>query len=646
MSALTHTAHPEDRRLAALHRYRLLDTPSEEALDRITRRTARRLGTPFALLSLVDRDRVFIKSRHGLDLRQLERVPRRRHTPLLPEEVLWVNDGAAYDCFKSLRDFDAAKLIRFYAAAPLVTYDGFILGTLSVMGHEPRDEDPALKRELARLAGAMMREIETRRLRQRLETHEATTRRPPATTSRQSSSARLDRKRPAAPATAAPAKPVTAGTDDLTGLATRHGLFTRLDHELERASRTGARNAVLWVVAIDRFRTINGCHGYAIGDQVLREVARRLERAVPAPALVARLGGDQFAVLASGFSNASDTEQLAAEIQNRLRWPMRLAGHRVSVSSSIGITQVDEHYARSDEILRDGEIAMARAKAAGGARSEMFDPSDHGSSVEQLELETELRGALRREELRLHYQPIIDLASGRLRGFEALARWQHPRHGLLRPKSFIGLAATAGMIPAISKWSLERACHQLADWQRQFPLGSQWTMSINVDSRHLTEPGFADTIDRVLRASGLAPSSLILEVTETAMMSSSPRATAVLHRLKRRGIALHIDDFGTGYATLSYLHRVPGRALKVDASFVTEMLADERHHEIVRSIVGLAHNLGLEVIAEGIETPLHLEALRDLGCDHGQGFYFSRPLDPASLEELLATDTSWSVRHE
>ncbi len=615
MSALVEVPRSEDLRLAALERYRLLDTPPEEPFDRITRRAAERLQAPFALFSLVDRDRVFIKSRYGLDLEQVERVPRRRHTPLLPDDVLWINDAATVDCFQSLRGFDAARMIRFYAAAPLVTYDGFTLGTLSVMAPEPRDEDRELKRELGELAGSLMREIETRRLLHRLET-------------------------PESESAGAPEAPSRVGDDALTGLASRHQLFDRLAREIELTHLCDAPASVLLVLAVDRFMAINGSLGYATGDRVLREVARRLEHSVPAGARVARLGGDEFAVLAPALGGGDDARRLADDLQTRLRWPMRLGGRRVSVSASIGIARIDEGYSRPDEVLRDAEIAMSRAKAGGGARHELFDVTRHGVNVEQLELETELRGALARGELRLHYQPIVDLDGGRVLGFEALVRWQHPRRGLLRPRDFIALADAVGLMPAITEWTLERACHQLAEWQRSFDQPG-WTMSVNIDARLLTERGFAAKVDRVLRASGLAPSSLNLEVTETAMMSSSPEAAAMLSRLRDRGIALHIDDFGTGYATLSYLHRVPGRALKIDASFVTDMTGDQRHREIVRSIIGLAHKLDLEVIAEGVETPLHLQALRDLGCDHGQGFYFSRPLDSASLEELLGAEIPW-----
>ncbi len=613
MSALIEVPRREDLRLAALGRYRLLDTPPEEPFDRITRRAAERLQAPFALFSLVDRDRVFVKSRHGLDLEQVKRVPRRRHSPLLPEEVLWVNDAAVHDCFKSLRDFDAADMIRFYAAAPLVTYDGFTLGTLSVMAPEPRDEDLGLKHELGQLAFQLMRKIETRRLLRRLETPESEA--------------------------AGGAEP-SAGDDALTGLATRHELFDRLSREIELTHRRDAPDTVLLVLAVDRFMAINGSLGYATGDRVLREVARRLERSVPAGTLACRLGGDEFAVLATGLGS-DDATRLADDLQTRLRWPMRQGGRRVSVSASIGIARIDEGTSRPDEVLRDAEIAMARAKAGGGARHELFDVARHGSNVAQLELETELRGALARGELRLHYQPIVCIESGTVRGFEALVRWQHPRRGLLRPRDFIALADAVGLMPAITEWTLERACRQLADWRLRFGDRRAWTMSVNIDARLLTESGFAGKVDRVLRTSGLTPSSLNLEVTETAMMSTSAESTAMLGRLHNRGIALHIDDFGTGYATLSYLHRVPGRALKIDASFITDMTCDQRHHEIVRSIIGLAHKLGLQVIAEGVETPLHLQALRDLGCDHGQGFYFSRPLDPASLAELLAAETPW-----
>ena len=437
-----------------------------------------------------------------------------------------------------------------------------------------------------------------------------------------------------------PEIPVLEDTDALTGLATRGELFEQLRGQLELARLHASPGDFLLVLAVDRFLAINGSLGYAAGDRVLAEVAGRLQRSLPSDALTARLGGDEFAVLVAGVGGADDAQQLARELQTRLRWPMRLDGRRISISASIGIARVDDEYSLPDEVLRDAEIALSRAKAGGGAGHELFDVSRHGVRVEELALETELRGALARGELRLHYQPIVDLAVDKIRGFEALVRWQHPRRGLLKPKEFIGLAEGLGLLPAISEWTLEHACHQLAEWHQRFQPKPAWTMSINIDSRHLAAVGFADKIERVLCASSLEPSCLILEVTETAMMSSSPESSAVLRRLRDRGIALHIDDFGTGYATLSYLHRLPGRALKIDASFITGMTFDERHQEIVRSTIGLAHKLGLQVVAEGVETPLQRQALRELGCDFAQGFYFSRPLEPAALEELLRAEPS------
>ncbi len=433
----------------------------------------------------------------------------------------------------------------------------------------------------------------------------------------------------------APEDDAPQSLDALTGLSTRGELFEQLRRQLELARLHAAPGDVLLVLAVDRFMAINGSLGYAAGDRVLAEVARRLKRTLPSDAVTARLGGDEFAVLVAGVGGAEAARQLAKDLQIGLRWPMCLQGRRISVSASIGIARVDDEYSEPDEVLRDAEIALSNAKAAGGACHQLFDVKRHGARVVQLELETDLRGALARGELRLHYQPIIDLATGTVRGFEALVRWQHPRHGLLKPREFIALAEGLGLLPAISEWTLEHACHQLAEWHRRFQEPA-WTMSVNVDSRHLAAGGFADKIERVLQASGLEPGHLILEVTETAMLSSSPESSAVLRRLRDRGIALHIDDFGTGYATLSYLHRLPGRAIKIDASFIAGMTVDERHHEIVRSIVGLAHKLGLEVVGEGVETPLQQQVLQDLGCEFAQGFYFSRPLEPASLEELLS----------
>ena len=419
-------------------------------------------------------------------------------------------------------------------------------------------------------------------------------------------------------------------------VADRKALLGRLATELERTLERAEPGSALIVIGLDRFKAVNGVHGYAAGDDALMEITRRVQRANRQQGLFVRLGGDEFALMATGLRHVAQARRLATEIHRALRWPMRLAGRRVTLTASTGIAWIDESYTRADDVLRDAEIALARAKANGRDRSELFDVARHGSSVEMLQIEADLKEAIERGELRLHYQPIVELVSGHLRGFEALVRWHHPRRGLLRPKEFIALASTLGLMPALGEWTLERSCYQLAGWQRRFPR-QRWTMSVNVDFQHLTAPGFLDQIERVLRQSQLAPESLVLELTETAMIAGSEEATEVLLQLRERGVEIHVDDFGTGYSSLSYLHQVPTQAIKVDASFVTRMPHDERHRKIVKGIVHLAHDLGLEVVAEGVETEPQWNALRQLGCDYGQGFYFSRPIDPESLEDLIVS---------
>ncbi len=446
-----------------------------------------------------------------------------------------------------------------------------------------------------------------------------------------------------APIQCAPTLPTTndpVGDTRQTRLTNRRCLLERIAVELEVSRHREAPRSLVLVVGLDRLRSINGRLGYEAGDQVLVETARRLASSRRPDDLIANLGGDEFGLVLTDLSQLSEAQRLASELQKRLRWPIRFAANQIAISSCFGMTWIDETYATADEVLRDAEIALTRAKAAGQARIEIFDPQRHGEGVELLKIENDLRGAIDRGELRLHYQPIIDLKSGQVRSFEALVRWNHPRRGLLRPKEFLSLARTLGLMPELCAWTLDQACQQLAKWHRLFPK-ERWTISVNIDSQHLSEPGFVSRVDSFLQRSGLTADSLNLEITESAMMGSDEQSTAVLNQLRDRGVDLHIDDFGTGYATLSYLYRVPGRAVKIDASFITGMLNDSRHLAIVRSIVDLAHNLGFEVIAEGIETPPQLQALREMGCDRGQGFYFSRPLDPDSLEILLAAGMQW-----
>jgi EAL domain-containing protein (putative c-di-GMP-specific phosphodiesterase class I) len=312
----------------------------------------------------------------------------------------------------------------------------------------------------------------------------------------------------------------------------------------------------------------------------------------------------------------------------------------VFTTASIGVALGPEHYAGPEELLRDADTANQRAKALGKGRSEVFDARMHDFAVNQLHLETDLRRALERHELAVFYQPLVNLKTGEIEGFEALARWQHPERGLVSPLEFIPVAEETGMIVSIGRWILQEACRQLSVWQAQFP-GLRVKMSVNVSGVQFAQPDLADTVLQVLDAAHLEPRYLKLEITESVLMHSGEEASAVIGRLQRRNVQFLMDDFGTGYSSLSYLHSFPIDVLKIDASFVRRMAAEPRHDEIVQAIVALARSLNMEVIAEGVETPASLARLRELKADFGQGFLFSPPVDAQAATRLLASGPHW-----
>ena len=316
--------------------------------------------------------------------------------------------------------------------------------------------------------------------------------------------------------------------------------------------------------------------------------------------------------------------------------PFNLNGQEVFTTASIGIALSTSRYDREEEVLRDADVAMYRAKSLGRARYELFDADMHADVVEQLELETGLRGALARQEFSVHYQPILFLQTGRIVGFEALVRWRHPRLGLIYPLDFISVAEETGLIIPMGHWVLKEACRQLSCWQGRFAPDPPWSMSVNLSARQFTEPDLVKTIKTVLTDTGLDPHNLKLEITESMVMENIESAAAILRKLKDMHVGLHLDDFGQGYSSLSYLHNFPIDALKVDRAFIGGMNVDDENVEIVRTIIGLADNLKIDVIAEGIETTAQLERLKTLNCRYGQGFLFAKPLPPDALEPILA----------
>ncbi len=424
--------------------------------------------------------------------------------------------------------------------------------------------------------------------------------------------------------------------DALTGLPNRAMFLDRLQIAIAQSKRRTDYIFAVLFLDLDRFKTINDSLGHAAGDRLLVSIARRLEAAIRPSDRVARLGGDEFAILADGIEDLGDSTRIANRLLCELAVPYELDGHAVYSSASIGIATSVTGYDRADDLIRDADNAMYRAKSLGKSRYQLFDPEMHARAMALLELETDLRRAIDQDELCVYYQPIIDLENGAIEGFEALVRWNHPTRGLIFPGEFVPLAEETGLILNIGRWVLADSCRQMAMWQRRFPSEHPLTLSVNVSSRELVQRDLVQEIAGVLAQSAIVHGSLRLEITESAIMDNPDEAIAKLRKLKDLAVQLHLDDFGTGYSSLSYLHRLPTDTLKIDRSFVHELREGGQGGEIIGTIVALARKLGIRVSAEGIETSEQMRSVRDLACDFGQGFFFSAAVEPGAAERLLS----------
>lgn len=423
--------------------------------------------------------------------------------------------------------------------------------------------------------------------------------------------------------------------DHLTGLPNRALFLDRVGSVIGRAQRNPGHDFAVLFFDLDRFKVINDGLGHAVGDQVLVAVADRLSRCVRPGDTVARLGGDEFAVLLDGISGRDAATDFAERINTHLIRPFHIAGNEVFTSASIGIASSRTGYSRAEDMLRDADTAMYRAKHLGKARHQVFDTAMHARAMRQLLLENDLRRAMERAELSLLYQPIVALPSRQVRGFEALLRWHHPDWGEVPRQEFLPVAEETGLILPLGDWVLEQACRQLSLWRTAAPGARGLTISVNLSGRQIAQGDLIDRVTAALAAAALPVSSLRLEITESVLMEHLEPATAALQRLKELGVAVDIDDFGTGYSSLSYLHRFPIDRVKIDRSFVGSMLDDPQSLEIVRAIVGLAQSLGMEAVAEGVEHEPEAAMLTDLGCPMAQGYLLGMPLPPDDVADRL-----------
>ena len=424
--------------------------------------------------------------------------------------------------------------------------------------------------------------------------------------------------------------------DSLTGLPNRALFMDRLGHAVERAKRRENYLFALLFLDLDRFKVVNDSLGHMAGDQLLLAIASRITACLRSADTLARLGGDEFTILLEDIKDLSDAKRVANRIHEELMLPFNLSGNEVFTSASIGIALSATVYDRPEQLLRDADTAMYQAKARGKARHEVFDIAMHASAIALLQLETDLRRALERQEFRIYYQPIVSLLSGRIKGFEALVRWQHPERGLVSPTEFIPVAEETGLMIPIGWWVFHEACRQMHLWQVQFPANPPLTISVNLSDKQFSQPNLSEQIEKILHETSLDPRSLKLEITESVIMENAESATTMLSQLRSLGVQLYMDDFGTGYSSLSYLHRFPLDMLKIDRSFVSRMGVGDENSEIVRAIVTLAHNLSMNVTAEGVETTEQLALLQVLQCEYGQGYFFSKPVDAEAAAVLIA----------
>ncbi len=424
--------------------------------------------------------------------------------------------------------------------------------------------------------------------------------------------------------------------DVLTGLPNRALFMDLLGRSVARSRRRKGYLFAVLFLDLDRFKIVNDSLGHLVGDQLLVGIARRLEKVLRPEDTVARLGGDEFTVLLEDINDASDPTRVAERVHKELEAPFLISGHEVYTTVSIGIALSATGYDAPDHILRDADTAMYRAKALGKARHEVFDTGMHSRAVALLQLETDLRRAIERKEFRLHYQPIVTLIGGRIVGFEALVRWQHPQRGLLAPSEFVPVAEETGLILPIGQWILEEACRSARAWSDRFH--QPFVIAVNLSNRQFAQPDLPERVAAVLQDAGLTPERLKLEITESVIMEHGEAVTRTLHRLRDLGVDLYVDDFGTGYSSFSVLHRFPITTLKIDRTFVHALGKNGDGAEIVKAIMTLARNLKLNVIAEGVETKAQLQRLKAFKCPQAQGSWFAEPMPADQVPGRLARD--------
>lgn len=423
--------------------------------------------------------------------------------------------------------------------------------------------------------------------------------------------------------------------DSLTGLPNRTLFLDRLDQILRHVKRDPNYKFAVLFIDLDRFKLINDSLGHSVGDDLLVSFAQLLKQDARANDTVARLGGDEFTIILDQISDKTDAIRVAERIQDKLKRFLPTINLKFCTSASIGIVLGNNEYQNSSDLLRDADLAMYRAKELGKARYAVFNAELHQKVLHRLEIESNLRVAIQKQELILYYQPILSLKDRKLIGFESLLRWKHAEYGILSAAEFISIAEDSGLIVSIGEWVLRKACSQLKQWQKTMPVASNLTMNVNLSSAQLYQGDLVQTIDRILAETSLDPHFLKLEITESILLNHTDSVIQMLAELGERGILLCLDDFGTGYSCLSYLHRLPIDVLKIDRSFVSQMQTEVENYEIVRTIITLGRTLGMKLVAEGIELEEQVKQLQMLDCDFGQGDFLSPPLNSQLAQKFM-----------
>jgi diguanylate cyclase (GGDEF)-like protein len=599
----------EAARLAALRQYAMLDTPAEAAFDDLARLASQICGTPIALISLIDARRLWFKARIGWEVHECPRADTfcdwvcQHGDPLIIPETLC--DARFARSPLVLSD----PQIRFYAGVPLTTADGHILGTLCVMDRTTRQLRSEQMAALAALGRQVIAQVE---LRQHI----------------------ADLERTIAERVQVEEQLLFHTFHDaLTAMPNRSLFLERLASWMTRTKQSDSYRFAVLFLDLDNFKVINDSLGHMAGDQLLAALSQRLQACLRPEDFVARFGGDEFGILLDEVSSVTDAIHVIERVQENLTIPLTVSGQEVVTTVSIGVVLSSCTYEHPEEMLRDADTALHRAKALGRARYEVFDRTMHISAVTRLNIENALRRALERGELLLHYQPQILLDTGKIIGVEALMRWQHPQHGLVSPAEFIPVAEETGLIVPIGEWGLREACRQTKAWSDAgLP---KLRVAVNLSARQFKHRDITRMVAQILAETGLDPSSLELELTESDVMEHAEASIATMHELKQLGVQLAIDDFGTGYSSLSYLTRFPIDTLKIDKSFVQHSTVDSTDMTIVKAIIAMARHLHVNVIAEGVETEAQRTLLSMHQCDAAQGYLFSRPLSSDLLAPFL-----------